>query len=175
MERSLSLVCLVALLAVLFLPTTSAAAIYMQYEGIRGTVTSAGHENWIELNSSSIQISRPDRDPRTSLIVRPILISKLMDESSVPLYAEAFRGSAARTVRIDFTSMGADFITTYFEIVLSDVVISSTEVSTGGDRPQDAFALNYGRIEMKYTPYDERGQAGSPIMYCWDVATNGPC
>jgi type VI secretion system secreted protein Hcp len=40
-----------------------AMPIYMQYEGINGSVTAAGHEKWIELTSLSMNVIRNVTSP----------------------------------------------------------------------------------------------------------------
>jgi type VI secretion system secreted protein Hcp len=50
-------------------------------------------------------------------------------------------------------------------------MISSYSASSGGDRPSESFSLNFTKIEYKYTPFDDKHKAGTPMPVTYDVTT----
>lgn len=63
----------------------------------------------------------------------------------------------------------------FFEITLKDVLISSYQNGgSEGGPPADQCSLNYGSIEVSYTPQQADGSAGDPVVGGWDVKGNLP-
>jgi len=62
----------------------------------------------------------------------------------------------------------------YIKIKLEGVFIS--EVSTGGsggeDRLLENVSLNFAKVNVDYTPQNEKGGAGTAIPFGWDIAAN---
>lgn len=61
------------------------------------------------------------------------------------------------------------------EYILKNALISQYDV--GGDeddikRPLETITISFTEIEVKYTPYDEDGNAMSPLAGGFDTATN---
>src|SRR5579862_6252258 len=94
-------------------------AIYMNYDGITGDVTSAGHEQWIELTSFQWGVGRgisnsagsgADRESSTPS-VSEIVVTKVTDSAST----NVFRGSVGlapigegKLVKIHITKTNTD-------------------------------------------------------------------
>ncbi|MDH5545249.1 MAG: type VI secretion system tube protein Hcp [Gammaproteobacteria bacterium] len=145
-------------------------AIYLQYEGIEGTVSSKGHEGWIQLDSMQFGCGRAistsiggtaDREA-TKPSISEISVTKLLDKSSPLLFNEATVGKAKKAT-IHLCKTGTSEIETYMSYELDDCMISGYSMSTGGDRPNESLSLNFAKIVTKYTPFNEKGDAGSPI------------
>ncbi len=154
-------------------------AIYVQIDGINGNVTAAGHEKWIEAHSMSFGLGRAIGGGRPGSVkdressipsLSEIVITKTMDETSPLLFIESCIG-IAKPVVIHFCRTG-DQTQTYMEYTLSNVLISSYEVSGSGDSiPSEKLSFNYDKIEVKYTPYDDNHKPGSPIPAGYDLKT----
>ena len=179
--RPLLRLCTLAAVAVLSMPATAGPGIYMNYDGIEGEALAEGYERWIAIESFSFQLSHASSDSRTrgTPILRPILISKQSDASSIPLYGRAFSGAVAPRVDIHFVQSGAARDETYWEIILSDVTIVSAETAARGDStdlfPADTFALSYGKVDMKWISHTDDGRAPTTNSFCWDAAANSSC
>jgi type VI secretion system secreted protein Hcp len=54
----------------------------------------------------------------------------------------------------------------FYKVTLSDVVISGVRPGghTGTDIPFEEVSLNFGKIEIRFTPQTSTGQAGVPVV-----------
>ena len=124
--------------------------VYLKYGEIRGEVKVPGHRWWIEL--ASVQLgssrnvtfaSRPSEYPG----LREIVAIKKHDRTSTDLSREALRGQGVFAI-IDFVHNGS----VWLRVEMSGTQISSYTFSAGGNPPMESFALNFTKIELKYTP-----------------------
>lgn len=153
-------------------------AIYLKYGDIKGKVTTAGHEDWIELDSLQWGVGRSissqigsSRDREASKpSISEVSATKLMDESSPLLFSEACVGKGT-SVQIALCTTGTDSIEEYMTYELEDCMISGYSVSSGGDRPSESLSLSFTKMEMKFIPYDDQGKAQSPIPAGYDMMT----
>jgi type VI secretion system secreted protein Hcp len=61
----------------------------------------------------------------------------------------------------------------FLKITLTEVTITSYEADGAEEeRPLDQVALNYGKIELAYTPVDSTGKPQPAVRAGWDVAKN---
>jgi type VI secretion system secreted protein Hcp len=54
---------------------------------------------------------------------------------------------------------------------LENAMIASYSASSGGDRPMESFSINFTKIEYKYTPFDDKHKAGTPVPVKYDLTT----
>jgi type VI secretion system secreted protein Hcp len=59
----------------------------------------------------------------------------------------------------------------YIKVTLEDVLVSSYQQagSNAGDRPEDAFSLNYAKIEFDYFPQRADGSLDTPVVFSFDL------
>lgn len=151
-------------------------AIYMKFDGVDGDVTAEGHEKWIDCGSLQWGVGRSIRTPTGSSQEREasapqvseVTITKSMDAASAKLFAESVAGKS-KTIKIDLVKTG-DTLENYMQYELTDALISSYSISSGGDRPMESISFNFTKIQMKYTPYDNKHQPQSPIPAGYDVS-----
>lgn len=157
-------------------------AIYMKIDGIDGNVTAKGYEKWIELDSLNFGVQRnintkpgnvTDREA-TKPTVNELTVNKAMDKTSPNLFVEACVGKAKSKVEIHVCQT-SDRISPYMQYTLSNVLISNYQVSAvnkaDNAAPMETANLNFDKIEMKYTPYDEKHNALSPIPAAYDLSS----
>jgi type VI secretion system secreted protein Hcp len=152
-------------------------AIYVKIDGVEGDVTAAGHEGWINCDSMSWGVSRAIGNPTgsakeresTAPMVQDVSLSKAMDSATPLLFQEACVGKS-KPVEIHLVQTGADQLDSYMEYKLTNALVSSYSLSSGGDRPMENFSLNFTKIESKYTPFDDEHNAGSPMSAGYDMA-----
>ena len=158
-------------------------AIYMKIDGIDGHVTAKGYEKWIEVDSLNFGVSRnistvpgnvTDRES-TKPKVSEIIVSKQMCKASPNLFSEACVGKSKPNVKIHVCQTGGDSVSPYMEYTLSNVLLSNYQVN-GIERaekvpPTENVNLNFDKIEMKYTPYDDKHNPQSPIPAGYDLST----
>ena len=153
-------------------------AIYLEYEGVPGEVTEEGHKGWIEIHSFQWGVGRGISTPvgsaskreSSSPSVSEVVLSKATCKASAKLFNEATVGQAKKAV-IEFTETGPSQQEVYLRFELTNALISGYSLSSGGDRPSESLSLNFTKVEMKYTPYDDKHKAGSPIPAGYDLVT----
>ena len=151
-------------------------AIYLHVEGLEGDVTAAGHEGWIECDSMQWGISRAISTPTGSSqeressapSVSEVSIVKNMDKCTPKLFEQACVGTS-KMVKIDLVQTGEQ-LDTYMAYELENSLVSGYSVSSGGDRPMENVSFNFSKLVMKYTPYDNKHNPGSPIPAGYDVS-----
>ena len=151
-------------------------AIYLHVDGLEGDVTAAGHEGWIECQSLQWGVGRGIHTPTGSSqeressapSVSEVTVVKSMDKCTPQLFTEACVGKA-KLVKIDLVQTGEE-LETYMHYELEHSLISGYSVSSGGDKPTESLSFNFTKIEMKYIPYDNEHNAGSPIPSGYDVS-----
>ena len=170
-----------ALLVVFTLSGSIGAAygpIYMNYEGIDGDVTAQGHEKWIELSSLQFKVGReisvptpanPEREA-SAPSVSEIVVTKVMDRSSVPLFMEALIGHP-KEVMIHFVETAKNKQELYYTIELENTLISGYSISSGGDRPTESVSMSFTKISKQYTPFDKKGVPEPPFRGSYDLTT----
>jgi type VI secretion system secreted protein Hcp len=159
------------------LAATMFAPAYMKLGDIKGEATAAkdGHKDQIEIlsfNAAEAQAAVRDvasgqasgkRDAASGLATgkrqhKPFVFTKEIDKSSPKLAEAVANGKVFKTIEI------GDESGTY---TLTDVVISSVQPSSGGDRPMESLSLNYTKIEWmpkkgKSEAATERAKAPKP-------------
>ena len=155
-------------------------AIYIQIEGIEGTVTEDKHDKWIEVHNCTFNTSRVVEPTAGKVADRAnnkptfaeVQLGKNYDAASPKLFAWTTKGETKK-VTIHFTK---DDNNTFVEIILTDVLCSYYNFSgaTSGD-PMESLSFNYTKIEIKRIPYDAKNKAGTPIPVGYDLATMKPC
>lgn len=153
-------------------------AVYVKIEGINGNATHENHKKWLDVSSLQFGVGRAISTPSGSTAnreasepsVSEVTLTKLMDESSPHLLIEACVGAVSKKTEIHLVSTGSPGVT-YAEYTLTNTLVSAYSMSTGGDRPSESISLNFTKIEFKYTPYDDKHKAGSPIAVGYDLST----
>ena len=156
--------------------------IYMNYDGIQGSVTEAGHEKWIELMSCQLAAHRHMTSPTGRGTIREastpniseIVVTKNFDDASQKLFDASLRGEGKK-VKIDFVRSAANKKQdNYLQIELENTLISSYTVSghggEGSSSPMESLSLNFTKIQYKQTLGDIKNVAGSPNISHYDLA-----
>jgi type VI secretion system secreted protein Hcp len=155
--------------------------IYMNYEGITGSVTAAGHEKWIELQSCQMGVNRHITSPSgrgtnreaAAPSVSEIVVTKDLDCASTNLFRASLYGEGKK-VKIDFCKTDKDKVEPYFQFELDNTLVSSYSVSGhGGDghaRPMESISLNFTKITYNTIGMDSANKTGKPDRAMWDLA-----
>lgn len=158
-------------------------SIFLNYEGIKGESSDSNHKDWIDITAWKFDVQRAitsatstqgDRESSNATI-GDILLSKHTDSATPKLFIESCCGTGKNaTLHLTKTGAGSG-ADVYMEINLKNALISNYAVS-GNDksakRPQEAIALSFVDIEIKYIQYDEDGNAMAPVAVGFDTATN---
>lgn len=112
---------------------------------------SFGASNPSSVGSSGMSAGREASAPSVSEIV----VTKSMDKSSPMLAQGASKGKMTQELKKQ-TNHNGD---TYYEIKLTDVMVSSWQTSSSGDRPMESLSLNFTKISWNYKPQDVESPA----------------
>ena len=153
-------------------------AIYIKYEGIDGEATHENHKKWLDIQSIQWGVGRAISTPSGSTSnreasepsVSEVTITKLMDSSSPKFFTEACTGAVGKKVEIHLVTTGSPG-NTYASYILTEALVSSYSMSSGGDRPSESISISFTKMEYKFIPYDNANKAGSPIAVSYDLAT----
>jgi type VI secretion system secreted protein Hcp len=153
-------------------------AIYVKYEGIDGEATHEEHKKWLDIGSVQWGVGRAISTPSGSTSnreasepsVSEVTLTKLMDSSSPKFFTEACTGAAGKKVQIDLVTTGSPG-KTYATYTLTNALVSSYSMSSGGDRPAESISISFTKMEYKFTPYDDANKAGTPIAVSYDIST----
>lgn len=158
-------------------------AILLHREGIKGEASDKNHKDWMNVVSwtwgakrsvTSSTSTQGDRES-SNAVISDLKISKYMDSATPKLFLESVCGTGKDVIlRLTKTGKGEGG-DVYMEYVLKNAIIS--EYTVGGheediDRPTENITISFVEVEVKYTPYDEDGNATAPIAVGFDTASN---
>ena len=150
--------------------------IYVQYAALKGDVTAAGHEGWIEVNSFQWGVGRGISSPTggsgdresSAPSVSEIVVTKPTDIATVNLLNEALQGEGV-DVSIDFCKTDKGNLNVYLAYVLNNTMISGYSTSSGGDRPQESLSFNFTKIMCKDVALGAKNEDGNPASVGYDI------
>jgi type VI secretion system secreted protein Hcp len=151
-------------------------AIYLKYAAIKGSVTTDGFKDWIELHSFQAGVGRAigtaargsaNREGSEPSISE-ITVTKQMDVASVPLLQDAWGGAMDSKVTVKFTTTTKNAVVTYLVYDMENVGLSGFSFSSGGDLPTESLSLNFTKITVTYSGMDPATKA-SPQSASYDL------
>ena len=158
-------------------------SIFMNYEGLKGESTDKNHKDWIDVDHLSWGVRRnitsntatsKDRESANAEIT-DLTLTRRMDKATPDLFVESCCGKG-KDVVIHLCKTGTGSGTdTYMEYTLKNALISNYTVNAGSqsdDRPRESVTISFQKVELKYTPYDDNGQAEASIAVGFDTTTN---
>jgi type VI secretion system secreted protein Hcp len=173
LTRFSSTLALVAPTMALLAPNADAAA-YIKFDGVDGESTAVDHKDWIVVDSMTWGVAAVSPAPTGAppkVAVRDFTITHRIDKASPKLFLACATGQTIPTVTLSVTRTVAGTEVGFYQIILTDVLVSSVtsasapdSAGTSGDeRPQESLSLNYTKIEIKYTPIDDVTGAPGPV------------
>jgi type VI secretion system secreted protein Hcp len=152
--------------------------IYMEFEGVKGDVTAAGHEAWIELNSFQWGTGRGITSPlggskdreASAPSISEIVVTKASDNASANLIRESLWGEGKK-VKIDFCKTDKEKFEPYYQYELENTLISGYSVSSGGDRPTESLSLNFTKVTFNDISMGAKNETGDPDRVMYDLST----
>lgn len=158
-------------------------SIFVNYEGIKGESSDSGHKNWMDVEAVNWGVGRQitsststqgDRES-SNAVISDLQITRFMDSSTPKLFIESCCGTG-KDVVIHLTKTGKGSGTdVYMEYTLKNALISNYSVSASAqdtNRPMENITISFVDVEVKYTPYDEDGNAEGAIAVGFDTASN---
>lgn len=146
---------------------------------IKGEAKDHKHKNEIDVlawswgmsNSGSAQVGGGAGAGKVN--VQDLSITKYIDSASPALMLACANGKHYDSALLTVRKAGENPVE-YLKIKLTEVLITS--ISTGGsggeDRLTENVSLNFAKVNVDYTPQDDKGKAGTAIPFGWDIAAN---
>lgn len=138
---------------------SSASPIYMKYEGVDGSVSAAGHEKWIELNSVQwgVPLPAPPPAPAPAGVATggpgTLRCVRKVDKASPLLSKAATSGKVVPAVKVDVPKAGGQGPVVYMTYELKNVMVTSYSVSgqgSGDPIPTESISFNFAKMEYRY-------------------------
>lgn len=159
------------------LAATAARAddMYLQIGDIRGEATAKGYESWIEVLSWSWGVSNPTTVAAGTgglsagrATLSDLNLMKFADSATPRLISASTQGThfPKATLAVRRSSDGFE----YLRIRLEDVMISSDQLSAGGERPAESVSLSFARVVLEYTPSPGKDR----VSFGWDAVKVSP-
>ena len=153
-------------------------AIYLEFEGIKGTSSAEGFKDQWVIDDLNFSINRHlamsvgdtgNRETGTTTFSE-VTFNKKLDDSAALLFKEA-AGSKGKKVKISMAKTSDTGIVTYMTYELEECKISSYHVSinSADEAPTENIALSYTKFNLSYTKHDSKGKAGSPERASYDL------
>jgi type VI secretion system secreted protein Hcp len=156
---------------------------FLKIEGIDGESSDDKHASQVEVLSYSHHVaqqggastSRVQGQTGARADLGDLSVVKVIDKASPNLFKYCVAGTHIPTVVLELCAAAGDKHT-YMKYTLSDCVVSSVRPggSSGCDgvRPLEEVAFRYAKIELEYTPFDNKGKPQAAVKGGWDLATN---
>ena len=94
--------------------------------------------------------------------VSAISVSKAMDLSSTGIFSAVVAGTSLPTVKIFLLQEEAGKFDVFFTITLTNALVESYSVSTGGGVPNESLTLTFSKIDLAYKQQTTKAaQSGS--------------
>ena len=156
--------------------------VYLKVDGLEGESNDSKHKNEIEVLSFTWGVTQQITGTVSSsgtftgqrCDMSPLVIQKLFDKASPKASQACAAGDHFASAVLTLCRAGGDK-QPYMEYKLSDVLLSSVQVGGGGEGgvPSESWALQYSKIEMKYTQIGLDGKpAGAGAAVGWDLKEN---
>ena len=149
---------------------------YLYLSGINGESKNPNYPNWIELLTFSWQISNTSTINGGGAgagrsIVRPLIVKKLIDKSSAPLFLRVLIASHIYEGILALQQQGGNPYEV-LRIKMGDIIITNITSDTNSGLSAEAVALDFGKFCYKYTPLKADGSPDSPVEQCFSIVTN---
>jgi type VI secretion system secreted protein Hcp len=156
-----------------------AVDMFMKIQGIDGEARDSKHKKEIDVlawswgmsNSGSAHMGGGAGSGKVN--VQDLSFTKYVDSASPKLMLACCNGKHYDEAMLTVRKAGEKPVE-YIKIKMSEVLVTS--LSTGGsggeDRLTENVTLNFAKVNVDYTPQDDKGSAGTAIPMSWDIAEN---
>jgi len=147
--------------------------IYLQIDGVNGEVTDKNFPNAIQVLSyqsgvtaGSIRFAAGGSASRANF--SNVTITKNLDTATPVLLTDLVTGKVIPQAKFSFVKTTDSGSVAYLQVTLTNVTVTSENLSSGGDRPTESLSLNFQKEQMTYTPQNADGRLGTPIVFTWN-------
>jgi type VI secretion system secreted protein Hcp len=146
---------------------------------IKGSSLVDGHSNWINVDTMQLGVGRSvsmssggsGKREVSSPNVSEVVFTRNSDMASPELFFQACGGVSLEECEIHLIQIVENAPKVYGTILLTDPLVTSYSMSSGGDNPTESFALNFTKISYQYDTFDgKKVTTGTPKK--WDLSVN---
>lgn len=145
---------------------------------VKGDSAIAEHTDWITCSSFQFGVSRNIKESgggksrdTSNPAFSEVIISKSTDMASADLFFLGTGGKSQGKAEIHFIQTSEGKSQVYLKITLEEAIVTSYNVSSGGDRPMESFALNFTKITYQYDDFSgDKVTTGDAKK--WDLMAN---
>lgn len=158
-----------------------AVSMFLKLEGISGEATDQKHAGEIELltwnwgaqNTGDMHMGGGGGAGKVD--IADIQLQKYVEKSSPMLMQFCCNGKHISEGVLTVCKSGGDNPIEYLVIKLTDVIITSVQVSgSEGDRLLETASISFAKFSMSYTPQKPDGTPDATVLTGWDVLENVP-
>lgn len=106
--------------------------------------------------------------------IQDITCSKYTDKASLKLMERAVNGKPISSGKLTLLKQSGDTKIPYFELDLTNVVVTSFQVAAAGDGqlPMESFSLHFVKVQSHYKPQGNEGDPAGNVDFGWDLQQN---
>jgi type VI secretion system secreted protein Hcp len=155
---------------------------FLDLDGIEGESQDSDYQNkigllsfsWGATNNSSFSAGTGSGIGKGQ--IQDISCTKFVDKASLKLMEKAVNGQPINSGKISLLKLSGDTKVAYLEFELSNIVVTSYQVSGSGDGqlPTDHFSLHFVKVKSHYKPQSNTGDASGSVDFGWDLQQNAP-
>jgi type VI secretion system secreted protein Hcp len=152
--------------------------IFLKLDGIEGEAPDDKHKNEIEIQSFSWGVTNGGTfaagggGGSKHANFQDVSFTKLLDKSTPKLFLASATGDHIKTGLFTFRKAGKkEGQQEYFKVKLSDLLISSYQVSdhAGADLPAEQVSINFSKIEFEYKEQKPDGSLAGTVNAGYDI------
>lgn len=148
---------------------------YLKVDTVPGESQAENHPGEIEISSYSWAGSAPGVPEAGGglaagkVTMADLAMTKRVDKATPLLFKHCCKGNPIPNVVLSVDRAGEN-PTSYMKITLNDAVVTSYQLGgSGGDLPMESFSLNYTKVNIEYTPLDEKGSPQGSLAAAYDL------
>jgi type VI secretion system secreted protein Hcp len=153
---------------------------FLELDGIEGESQDSDYAKKIELQSMSWGSTNNSsfRHGTGSSIgqgdTHDISCSKYTDKASLNLHKYCTIGKVIPSAKLTLLKQQGDSKIAYFEVKLTNVVVTGWHLNAGGDGnlPVEQFNLHFVKHESSYKPQGDSGDPQGNVDFNWDIQKN---
>ena len=152
---------------------------FLKIDGVPGESADKAHKGEIELVSWSWGESNSGTHAGGGgggagrVVMQDFSFQMAINKASPKLFLSCANGKHIKEALLTCRKAGEKALE-YLKVKFTDLLISSFQ--TGGSQgnivPIDSISFNFAKIEITYTPQDNKGAAGSAVTHWYNINTN---
>lgn len=153
---------------------------FLELKDIEGESQDSDYSNKIELQSVSWGATNNSSYTKGTGSgigkgqIQDISCHKYTDKASLKLMERAVNGKPIESGKLSLLKQSGDNKIAYFEIELTNIVITSFQFSATGDGqlPMESFSLHFVKAQSHYKPQGNEGDPAGNVDFGWDLQQN---